>query len=387
VEGQVQRHNNETDRRIGELVRSLVRTAVLGAAARLGWRVEVIEPPQIECFGSTPDSITARVDVTHDFNTRSSLFVKVGPPVVAENAGYDMLEELKFPHIWTRLYAEGSTLVLPWALNYRTLADEIASEASDVGTLKSLVRDILIKLASLWGSTGDVGKASPGRYRARLEERTQENFQLFHSISVGGEHLPLRALVEMPIRLNGEQLPPLICVKEEACRALVRYPPSMGVVSHGDLHPANVLARIVDGVAMDWRLIDLVNVTDQGDFAWEIAKLVHYLEVYCIVDQWKSMIHAGKSPEGLEVVVRNGDLAVDYPVERLRPAVSNELSARVFESGERFAEGIEDSGWRHRYAAHLFSVLWGGVRHHPGYPELVPVLMAEAVRLFGAAKP
>lgn len=127
------------------------------------------------------------------------------------------------------------------------------------------------------------------------------------------------------------------------------YEPSFTTFVHGDPNPENILVK-VDTHTVDVKFIDVKEWGD-GDYLFDIAKIIHYLLVTGPAERLGTRVQVNKHfrPDGVV------ELRYSLPSS----AVIDRVVKMVEKRTEQLAEEFGDKMWRQRYALAMASNLLG----------------------------
>ena len=150
------------------------------------------------------------------------------------------------------------------------------------------------------------------------------------------------------------------------------YEPGFITFVHGDPNPENILVKI-NTHAVDVKFIDVKEWGD-GDYLFDIAKLIHYVLVTGPVER----LQDPAQPQSRFLSERAVELRYSFP----RPAVLETVAKMVEKRTEQLAAELGDVHWRQRYAlamaANLLGLPLGRIKR--GRRESALVLYAEGLK-------
>jgi hypothetical protein len=127
------------------------------------------------------------------------------------------------------------------------------------------------------------------------------------------------------------------------------YEPGFTTFVHGDPNPENILVKISTH-AVDVKFIDVKEWGD-GDYLFDIAKLVHYILITGPVERLHNPIQAQLLFPSERTVELNYSLG--------RPAVLDAVAKMIEKRTEQFAAELGDIHWRQRFALAMAANLLG----------------------------
>ncbi len=158
--------------------------------------------------------------------------------------------------------------------------------------------------------------------------------------------------------------------------------------THGDEHAKNILVKKQDvGIQRDsWVLIDCVKASDNSDWMFSIAKMLHWWEVYFGIEESKD-----KKPlptfGDYSVDTKKNSIRVWYEAESFRntiPAICQELSKSIHRLCENVGSTLfkeEPDVQQERLLIAVFSILFGSLSRHLDADNkfALPVLLGESL--------
>lgn len=162
------------------------------------------------------------------------------------------------------------------------------------------------------------------------------------------------------------------------------------VTIHGDEHANNIMVYN-DAVGLNdagWVVIDYVNVTAKGDWVFSIAKMLHWWQVYYVIELAKSNEDLKKSLKSkYQVSRKQNEISLLYSEDALSsniPRICNELEEKVWKLARNVAKAFKekDEDWERRLRLALFTILFGGASRHFDQENqfAIPILMGEGIK-------
>ncbi len=307
--------------------------------------------------------------------------------VPAEKKGYAILKEssTRFSkHLVPPLFANeinSAVLLTPYLVS-SSLHEIISNKptASD-WIINELYEDFLAELRALWQNT--LSPVKPNLKEIYLKRILDRAIEI-------GKYWRLKNINDTEFVLNGVGIGKFrkiiddIEVRLNKLEKGVKY----SCTTHGDEHAKNILVKTKDiGIYKNsWVLIDYVNAKRNSDWIFSIAKILHWWEIYFVIEENKSKKIESKMGNCTVDTKRNLVKLWYDPraVTNRQPVVCKKLSKRI----HAFLNDVgcnlfkEDSNiLEERLAIAMFSILFGGAVRHLDKENrfAIPVLLGESL--------
>ena len=336
-------------------------------------RLNIIVSEQTGATDAITFEVNAELKFFLKFHLQDAKKEKVGHTTLF-NSSSQIAEHLVHP-----IFDIDEPIMLVPLVNARTL-HEIA-ESTDREWIQSMYVNFLDAMLGLWVKTAVNRPASiKNIYTDRISTRIPQIKEGFNVENLHG----------MEFIINGSSYGTFeeIMKKFRALSQSCTIPRSVTI--HGDEHANNIMVYN-DAVGLDetgWVAIDYVNVTSKGDWVFSIAKMLHWWQVYYVLE-------LAKGDEGLidsldwriRVSSKHNKINLWYSEEALSsniPSICSILEEKVWKLARNAAKAFKekDDDWQRRLRLALFTLLFGGASRHfeKEIRFAIPILMGEGIK-------